>query len=90
MWCVTDRSLGLSSIDVTHVSFVNPLGTSIDAHSMTFLSTRAGTRNSGPLTMRSGLICQPSDGHSMAGGALFGSPCGAPLSAHFTIVSMSR
>ena len=90
MWCVTDRSLGLSSIDVTHVSFVNPLGNTIVVHSITFLSVCAGTRNSGPRTMRSGLICQPSTGHSIAGGASDGLPCGAPPSAHFTIASMSR
>jgi hypothetical protein len=40
--------------------------------------------------MMSGLICQPSPGHSTGGGASFGSPSAAPLSAHCAIVSMSR
>jgi hypothetical protein len=39
--------------------------------------------------MTSGLICQPSAGHWTGGGASFGSPSGAPASAHFAIVSTS-
>src|SRR5262249_37907878 len=50
----------------------------------------AGTRNSGPLTTMSGLICQPSAGHAIGGGASAGSPCGAPASAHVAVVSISR
>ncbi|PYR24518.1 MAG: hypothetical protein DMF92_22525 [Acidobacteria bacterium] len=82
-------SLGFSSIDVIQVSFVKPLGTTIEVHSITFWGGCAGTWNAGPLTITSGLICQPSAGHAMGAGASFGSPAGAPLSAHFTIVSMS-
>src|SRR5678815_126892 len=81
--------LGLISSDVIHVSLVNPLGTRYVTHSTTSFGVCAGTRNSGPLTMTSGLICQPSAGQSIGGGASFGSPSSAPLSAHFTIVSMS-
>src|SRR5437867_6588295 len=89
MRCVTDRSLGLISSEVIRVSLVKPLGMVMFDHSMTFFGGRAGTRNSGPVTTTSGLICHPSAGHSTGGGASFGSPCGAPASAHFTIVSMS-
>ena len=88
MWCVTASSLGFTSTDVIHVSFVKPLGMLTVVHSMTFFSGRAGTRNSGPRTIRSGLICQPSGAHSIAGGASFASPCGAPASTHFVMVSI--
>ena len=71
------------------VSFVKPLGTTIEVHSITLSGGCAGIRNAGPLTITSGLICHPSAGHSIGAGASFGSPAGAPLSAHFTIVSMS-
>src|SRR6185503_6835927 len=88
MWCVTASSLGLISTDVIHVSFVKPLGMFITIHSMTFLSGLAATRNSGPRTIRSGLICQPSGAHSIGAGASLASPCGAPASTHFAIVSI--
>jgi hypothetical protein len=85
---VTASSLGLISTDVTHVSFVKPLGIVITTHSMTFFSGLAATRNSGPRTTRSGLICQPSGAHSSGAGASRTSPCGAPASTHCTMVSI--
>ena len=51
MWCVTASSLGFTSTDVIHVSFVKPPGMLTVVHSITFFSGRAGTRNSGPRTI---------------------------------------
>ena len=62
MWCVTERSLGLISSDVINVSFVKPLGIVMSAHSTTSLGVWAGTRNAGPRTTMSGLICHPATG----------------------------
>src|SRR2546430_2555746 len=88
MWCVTSGCSGLICIDVTHMSLVNPLGTVIHAHSMTLFFGCAGTSVTGPCTMTSGWICQPS-GHLTGGGASLASPSGAPLSAHFAMVSIA-
>ena len=85
---MTASSLGFTSTDVIHVSFVNPPGMFTVVHSITFFSGRAGTRNSGPRTIRSGLICQPSGAQSIGAGASLASPCGAPASTHFVIVSI--
>src|SRR5262252_483312 len=88
MWCVTDSSLGLSSSDVTHVSFVKPLGTVTLTHSITFFGGCAGTLKSGRRTIRSGWICQPSVGHTFGLGAAAASPSGAPVSTHLAMVSI--
>src|SRR5260370_40165833 len=70
------------------MSLVNPLGTVTHDHSMTLVFGCAGTSVSGPWTMTSGWICQPS-GHLTGGGATLASPSGAPLSAHFAMVSIA-
>ncbi len=71
------------------VSFVNPLGTMIVVHSITFDAVSAGTSNAGPRTTMSGLITHPSSGHTTGGGASFESPSMAPPSTHLTMVSSS-
>src|SRR5689334_22011746 len=76
-------------MEVIQVSLVIPLGTVIKLHSMTLLLGLAGTRVSGPLTVISGLISQPSSGHFTWGGASLALPSGAPASAHLAMVSIS-
>src|SRR5437899_7997263 len=75
-------------MEVTQVSSVKPVGMIAVIHSTTLFFGRAGTAVTGPSTIISGWISQPS-AHSTGGGASFGSPGGAPLSAHFAIVSIS-
>src|SRR5215471_12654244 len=89
MWCVTDNALGLISTEVTQVSLVKPVGVTSVIHSMTFLGGDAGTLYGIPFTTMSGFVVHPFSGHSTAGGASLASPCGAPLSTHWTMVSIS-
>src|SRR5215472_17288405 len=89
MWCVTDNALGLISTDVTQVSLVKPVGVTNVIHSMTFLGVEAGTVYGIPFRTTSGFVVHPLLGHSIAGGGSLGSPCGAPLSTHCTMVLMS-
>ena len=58
-WCVTSGNSGLICTDVTHVSFVKPLGMITVIHSTTLFLTVAGTSVVGPSTMMSGLMNQP-------------------------------
>src|SRR5215470_2349851 len=89
MWWVTPSSLCLISTDVSQVSFVNPVGVVSVIHSITFLAGAAGTVYGTPFKTRSGFVVHPFSGHWRGGGASLGSPCGAPMSAHLTIVSIS-
>src|ERR1044071_8803388 len=74
------------STDVTHVSSLNGAGNAMRSHST---MPRAGTGYAGRSKVTSGLICQPPAGHSIAGGAVAGSPSSAPLLTHPTMVSIS-
>src|SRR5690242_7138450 len=89
MWWVTPSSLGLISTEVTQVSFVNPVGVVSVFHSITFLAGVAGTVYGTPFNTTSGLAIQPFAAHWIGAGASLGSPSGAPLSAHFAMVSDS-
>src|SRR3989454_12408693 len=89
MWCVTLNSLGLISTEVTQVSLVKPVGVTSVIHSITFLLGVACTVYGIPLMTMSGFVVHPFSGPWIAGGASLGLPCGAPLSTHRTMVSMS-
>src|SRR5262249_15547493 len=82
-------SLGLISTEVTHVSFVNPVGVVRVIHSITLFFGCAGTVYGTPFKTRSGCAVHPFAGHWIAGGASFSSPAGAPLSAHLEMMPIS-
>src|SRR5215831_8121805 len=89
IWWVTPSSLGLISTEVTQVSLVRPEGVISVIHSITFFAGVAGTVYGTPFRMTSGFAIHPFSAHWMGGGASFGSPCGAPASAHLPMVSIS-